>query len=92
MKAEKSKILYLEVLRILSIFFVIFNHTGANGFFLFSAYKSTEIQYWVYLFVSIFCKFSVPMFLAISGALMLGRENESIHRIWTKKSLKCSSY
>lgn len=25
------------------------------------------------------------MFFAISGALMLGRENESIHRIWTKK-------
>lgn len=32
MKEQKSKILYLEVLRILSIFFVIFNHTGANGF------------------------------------------------------------
>lgn len=47
MKEQKSKILYLEVLRILSIFFVIFNHTGANGFFPFSAYKSTEIQYWV---------------------------------------------
>lgn len=82
MKAEKSKILYLEALRILSIFFVIFNHTASNGFFLFSTYKSTDIQYWVYLFISIFCKFSVPMFFAISGALMLGKdENESIYRI-----------
>lgn len=33
---KNKKYLYLEAMRIIACFFVIFNHTGNNGFFLFS--------------------------------------------------------
>lgn len=66
-------------MRIIACFFVIFNHTGVNGFFLFSLYSPHTFSYWIYLFFSIFCKFSVPLFLCISGALLLNNtKNESI--------------
>ena len=70
----KNKILYLEILRIFSIFFVIFNHTGDMGFFMFKQYQPSDILYWIYLFISVFCKISVPMFMAISGALTLNKK------------------
>lgn len=82
---KQKKILYLELLRVLAIFFVIFNHTGENGFFLFAHYKSTEIQYWLYLGISVFCKFSVPMFFMISGALMMEKEEPQLRKIWAVK-------
>lgn len=81
---SQNKIIYLEVLRIIAVFFVIFNHTGTDGFFLFSQRPADTFAFWLYLFVSVFCKFSVPIFLGISGALMLNRENEAISR-WIKR-------
>lgn len=77
----------IDLLRIIACFFVIFNHTGDRGFFLFSLYPSNSIQYWVYMFVSVFCKFSVPLFFTISGALLLPKE-ESIKEVWVNRVLK----
>lgn len=77
----------IDLLRIIAFFFVIFNHTEDRGFFLFSLYPSNSIQYWVYMFVSVFCKFSVPLFFAISGALLLPKE-ESIKDVWLNRVLK----
>lgn len=71
----------LELMRVIACFFVIFNHTGENGFFRFSLCDSGSLRFWVYLAVSIFCKFSVPLFFMVSGALLLERE-ESLGRIW----------
>ncbi len=85
---ETKKILYYEAMRVAACFFVIFNHTGTEGFFLFSQYEPGTVRFWVYLFVSVFCKFSVPLFFAISGALMLGREKESLQFLWKKRILK----
>lgn len=85
--ALSNKKLYLEVLRIIACFFVIFNHTGNEGFFLFSLYPTTSIQFLLYCFISIFCKLSVPIFYAISGALLLGKE-EPIKTIFTKRITK----
>ena len=84
---KNNKILYLEILRILAAFFVIFNHTGINGFFLFSKYGVNTITFWLGAFFSIFCKFSVPMFFGISGILLLNKE-ESIKDIWKNRILK----
>lgn len=75
-------------MRIVAIFFVIFNHTAKNGFWLFSLYPPDSFQYWTYLFLSVFCKFSVPLFFAISGALLLGNDQESIRTVWAKRILK----
>ena len=71
----------LELMRVVACFFVIFNHTGENGFFRFSLCDSGGFRFWVYLAVSIFCKFSVPLFFMVSGALLLERE-ESLGRLW----------
>lgn len=86
--AMRSKNLDLELMRILACFFVIFNHTGNNGFFLFSSYDNHSLQFWVYLFISVFCKFSVPLFFAITGALMLNRERESLKKLWSHRVAK----
>lgn len=85
---NNDKKIYFEVMRIFAIFFVLFNHTGTNGFFLFSVCPKESPQFWVYLFISIFCKFAVPLFFAISGALLLDRENESLKKLWKDKIFK----
>lgn len=80
-------IIYIEALRVFACFFVIFNHTGVYGFFLFSECELGSIQFWVYLFISIFCKFAVPVFFMISGALLLDKE-ESIKIVYKKRILR----
>lgn len=80
-----QKYLYLELMRILACFFVIFNHTGNNGFFLFSQRPWGGLQFWIYMFVSIFCKFSVPVFFAISGALLLSKNEEPLKALWCRR-------
>lgn len=87
-QCSKNKLAYLECMRIIAIFFVIFNHTGSSGFFLFAKYPENSVPFWLYLFFSIFCRFSVPLFLAITGALMLGRSEEPLTILWKKRILK----
>lgn len=62
---------YIEFLRVVACFFVIFNHTSIKGFFLFATADPGSLKFWLYLFISVFCKLSVPLFFAISGTLML---------------------
>ena len=81
---------HLEIMRIVAIFFVIFNHTGYEGFFLFYNYESTTFSYWFYMILSVFCKFSVPLFFAISGALLLTKE-ESIKKLFAHRVLRMIS-
>lgn len=85
-KTEKS--LHFELMRIAAIFFVVFTHTGEHGFFLFAQYPDTHILFWVYLFVSIFGSFAVPLFFAVSGALMLNRPEEPMQKLWGKRILR----
>lgn len=87
-EVASRKIMYFEVLRIIAVFLVIFNHTDENGFFLFSKYGTDTPHFWIYLFLSIFCKCAVFIFFAISGALLLGRETKSLKDLWRKKILR----
>ena len=87
MTIVKRDKVYIEFLRIFAAFFVIFNHTTDRGFFLFSLYEPATLQYWAYMFLSIFCKFAVPLFFAISGRLLLGRQ-ESVKTVFEKRVLK----
>lgn len=82
---SSRKYTHLEIMRIIAIFFVIFNHTGEDGFVLFRQVPAGGLLFWIYLFVSVFCKLSVPLFLAISGAVMLARPEESVEKIWRYK-------
>lgn len=85
---KKKPLIYIEVMRIVAIFFVIFNHTNEKGFFLFSTCPKGSIQFWLYMIISVFCKVSVPLFFAISGALMLHRKDEKLSDLFVKKILK----
>lgn len=61
-------------MRIVAIFFVIFNHTDLDGFSRYSVCEFGSIKYWIYLFISVLCKFAVPLYFMISGAVYLNRE------------------
>ena len=84
-KSNKTKYLHIEIMRILAAYFVIFNHTGKRGFELFAQVPRGSAAFWAYLFISIFDKFAVPLFLAVSGALLLDRPDEPLKTLWTKR-------
>lgn len=85
MGVKKDKDISLELLRILACFLVVFNHTKINGFFVFTTQVLGSFKFWLYMFFSIFCKVAVPLFFAISGALLLSKKEESLHVLWTKR-------
>lgn len=84
--SNKRSLVHIEFLRIICCYLVMFNHTDNNGFFLFSIAKESNL-YWIYMFISIGCKVAVPIFLMISGALLLGKD-ESIKDIYCKRIFK----
>ena len=63
---------YLDVLKVLAIFLVLWNHT-ATGYELYNRVQDMP-QHMLYLCFSIFDKIAVPLFFMASGALLLGRE------------------
>lgn len=83
---QKKRVVYLDALRIIAILCVIFNHSGANGYFLFTTTDSVPVQI-VSIFISSFCKIGVLLFFMISGALLLSKE-ESLKDIYLKRVLR----
>ena len=84
MKKERN-LIHIDILRIIACVFVIFNHTGAIGFTKYLSYPIYSVHYWCWLFVSVLCKTAVPLFLMISGALLLNKEEISLYDLWVKK-------
>lgn len=86
-RTESTKrLIHLDILRILAIFFVIFNHTGSRGYMLF-ADQAESILYFPYMMFSVLCKIAVPIFFMISGALLLPKQ-ESLKQIFLKRVLR----
>lgn len=86
MKKERN-LIHIECIRILAAYFVIFNHTGNDGFFLFAGYDRGSLPYWLYMFISVLCKISVPLFFMIAGALLL-KKDSSLKKIWSGKIVR----
>lgn len=84
---NKREHIFLDVLRIIACFFVIYNHTSNQGFFLFAQYPIGSTKFFMYMPLSICCKVAVPLFLMISGALLLNKE-EPIRNLWVKRILR----
>ena len=84
---QDRKRIDFELMRILAAFFVIFNHTQLRGVLLYTLEDPRSIFFWLYQSVSIFCTMSVPLFLMISGALLLNRETRSLKKLWIHKVL-----
>lgn len=75
--------LHLDMLRLIAIFYVIFNHTSERGYMLF-ADSMDSVLYFPYMFCSILCKAAVPLFFMISGALLLPKQ-ESLGKLFAKR-------
>ena len=79
----KGKIVYFEICRIIAIWGIMYQHTGGRGA---DAWMYTESG-WVHmtsLVVGIVSTIGVPMFLMISGALLLSKK-ESWENVYRKK-------
>ncbi len=83
---KEKKLYYVEILRIIAIFFVVFNHTRNLGY---SLYQEVEQGFFYYasLSMSILCKIAVPVFFMISGGLLLGRK-ETFKELFSKRILR----
>lgn len=66
---KNNKRLDFEIMRIIAIFLVIFNHLP--GYIL---YQSSNSNTWIYMFITMITRINVPLFLMLSGALLLGKE------------------
>ena len=81
---KRSKV-YLDFIRIIAIFLVVVNHTGAfcfpdcSGWF--------DLCYWCQIVWNDIVKMAVPMFFMVSGALLLPKE-ESIAELLKKRILR----
>lgn len=75
-----QKKLWLEAVRIIALFFVMYNHSSAYMFFA----DKNGIGYGISFFLSMICKSAVPLFFMISGVLLLGK-NESFSDIFRKR-------
>lgn len=75
---------YLDLLRILALFMVVFNHTA-----LISPAREYcgHAVYWIILLADECCKMAVPLFFMVSGALLLHRE-EPLAMLFRKRILR----
>lgn len=76
-----DKKIYLEVIRILAVLFVIFNHT--DGFIYYTTPCSAP-TYLYSLILAVLCRMAVPLFFMVSGALLLPGE-ESVGRLLRRR-------
>lgn len=81
-----SKKIYLEIIRIIALLCIIYNHTGprGNGMYLFT---SGNFTFAVSLITDIFCRIGVPLFLMVSGALLPAKE-ESLQQTYRKRAFR----
>lgn len=75
---------YIDILRILAITLVLYNHTSC--YTIAGAYEG-HIYWALLLGMGVFCKVAVPLFFMISGALLLGRD-ESMVQVWKNRILR----
>ena len=77
---------YIDLIKIIAILLVLFNHTGIHGYVLFVNRRESAL-YWFYMVTSVLAKMNIPLFLMASGALLLKKE-ESIKKLLTKRFVK----
>lgn len=85
-QSKKKNIVYLEIIRIIAIIGVLFNHTNQYGFFMFPT-APDKAGYFISMVFSILCKMSVPLFFMISGYLLLGKK-ETLSEVIRKRVIR----
>lgn len=77
---------YIDVLRIVAIFGVLYNHTNRRGYYLY-AFSDARICQDFYIGIATLAATAVPIFFMISGALLLPKK-ESLKELFQKRILK----
>lgn len=83
---KSARLVYLELVRAIAIFLVVFNHTGADGYYLYLT-AHNKLVYAFDIFLTVGCKIAVPLFFMVSGALLLPRD-ESLSTLFRKRVLR----
>ncbi len=84
--AKTPRLVHIDALRILAIFFVMFIHTNEKGMHYYP-YEANGTLRWLYLAFSQCATIAVPLFFMISGATLLGK-TESKRVVWKKRILR----
>lgn len=80
-----KKSCYKEILRIIALFWVIYNHTWTYGWVRYIEIPNLLSLEGIHnLFLHEFCKIGVPTFLLISGSNLIGKE-ESLKELFKKR-------
>lgn len=88
MGAPKQRKLYLDFLKVLGAFLVIYNHT--DGYHYYLNHFNTAARIFITILPSAFTRINVPLFFMISGALLLGKE-ESYRDLFCKRIARFAS-
>ncbi len=80
--AKRPREYYMDILRIIACYLVIFNHTNERGFYRYFPDGNTP-KFVFYMVTSLLCKVGVPLFFMISGANLIGKE-ESIKKTYSR--------
>lgn len=81
---NQVKKVHLEVIRVIAVLCIIFNHTDG---FIYYTVTDNEITYLYSLIFAVLCRNGVPLFFMISGALLLAKE-ESFKVLFKKRILR----
>lgn len=79
----KNKKAYLEAIRLLSLFFVLYTHTGNYGMHHYPE-TSNPLNFWFSQSLVLLSQTCVPLFFMISGAVLLHKES-TFKEIGTKR-------
>jgi surface polysaccharide O-acyltransferase-like enzyme len=84
LKAANNRILYLDVLRILAIFAVVILHTSSPTTY---HYNHDPFSWFIGNFFNSMTRWCVPLFIMVSGALLLSTKQDESLGIFFKKRL-----
>lgn len=82
-KNNFNRKIYLDILRIMAIYLVLFTHTGIRGPKLYTITNNNFLRY-IYLIFECFRTINNPLLFMISGALLLGKK-ETLKEICKKR-------
>lgn len=82
----KTRKVYFDILRIIAIICVIYNHTNKRGYCLYAFESALPLKIF-YIIMAELVAIGVPLFFMISGALLLGKE-EAIGDVYKKRVLR----
>ena len=84
--ASSKRKIYLDFLKIIAIYLVLFNHTKQNGWALFTVSVDSAL-YPFYLFIAVLTKINVPIFFMCTGAVLL-HKNEPYKILFRKRVIR----